>query len=1039
MVTHFHRPENALKRAKELIDVGKKQSALKALHDVITSKRHKSWTKTSELIQIQFLELCVELRRGKTAKDGLHQYKNMCQHVSIGSLESVIRLFIRLSEQRAEDARSKASESIVDVEDLEADQTPEDLIMATTTSENSQDRTDREVLTPWLKFLWESYRTVLEILRNNPKLEVLYQETAQHAFLFCTKYQRKTEFRRLCEMLRAHLQTVQRYGQQSNSINLANPESLNLQIELRFSQLEAAGTLELWQEAFKSVEDIHGLMGLSKKAPRPQMMAMYFDKLHAVFWQANNHVFHAYAWHRLFLMSKEQKKNLTEEESSRMATNVLLATLCIPVKPEKSHLELDSSSAVKDQRLASLVGLQTPPTRANLINDLKSKNILGAVDPKLRGLFHWVEEEFHPLQMKEKMNPLLSYIESNEGLVKYLAPLRKNVLIRLLQQLSKVYQTMRMTTLCALIEFCTRHDIEKFIVDAVKKNTLQARLNHRSGTVTFGADLFYSSETASTDSNDVSGVSSGGAFHSSRAMQSSYMRDMLTGCSSGLHVAMQMIAPERRVDKAQRKHIAFQKHVVMMAREHKKILERKVLIENRKIMKEEALANRSKAAAKMREAQRVQSAKIEAERLEKESKVRAEEQKARELEAIKAAVEPAQNERDDLLKQVEKLEKEKKDMQGKLKSIERKQDHFERAKRLEEIPLLVAAREKKMADDILYHDSQYANVLEDAKKQHAKNLEMKERLYKMAADKELYINEIKKQAEEEYEQRKKKFDGEIARALAQRRAEHVKQKEQRAEARRQEAARRKEEERLEAEAAERAAIEEAERLAKIEERRAEQAKLDEIANKQREREAEAEARAKERRAKDLEELAAQRAAVRERESSTASSENKWRRDASPQAQDTRGASGYQSRAPSSGAWRRDGPQSRQRDTSPRRVYGRDQDRREFGRGDIRREDRAPPARAESGGGWRKEGGTNSGNDRYQQDRYNSGRGGARGGDTGRDWSKARATSPQPQRVRASNQGPTQSPGTTAGDSPKPEPSPPKVDDDGFTTVQKKRR
>jgi hypothetical protein len=164
---------------------------------------------------------------------------------------------------------------------------------------------------------------VLEILRNNSKLESLYAMTAQRAFQFCLQYKRLTEFRRLCEILRNHLANLNKYRDQRDRPDLSLPESLQLYLETRFEQLKVATELELWQEAFRSVEDIHGLMMLVKKSPKPQMMAIYYAKLTKIFWKSDSNLYHAYAWYKLYNLSRSYKKDFAPDDLKLMASAVV--------------------------------------------------------------------------------------------------------------------------------------------------------------------------------------------------------------------------------------------------------------------------------------------------------------------------------------------------------------------------------------------------------------------------------------------------------------------------------------------------------------------------------------------------------------------------------------------------------------------------------------------------------------------------------------------------------------------------------------------
>lgn len=77
---------------------------------------------------------------------------------------------------------------------------------------------------------------------------------------------------------------------------------------------------------------------------------------------------------------------------NRMSTRVLLATLSIPITPERTDiarlLDMDGIIMEKQRRLATLLGLQAPPTRGSLINDMVGSGVeMSSFEPLVPLLF----------------------------------------------------------------------------------------------------------------------------------------------------------------------------------------------------------------------------------------------------------------------------------------------------------------------------------------------------------------------------------------------------------------------------------------------------------------------------------------------------------------------------------------------------------------------------------------------------------------------------------------------------------------------------
>jgi hypothetical protein len=82
------------------------------------------------------------------------------------------------------------------------------------------------------------------------------------------------------------------------------------------------------QEAFRSIEDIHGLWAINKKSTKEDLRAQYFSCLTRIFSKSGSHCYHAYSWYQLYLLAVKSKA-LPEADRQHLASAVLLSTLAI--------------------------------------------------------------------------------------------------------------------------------------------------------------------------------------------------------------------------------------------------------------------------------------------------------------------------------------------------------------------------------------------------------------------------------------------------------------------------------------------------------------------------------------------------------------------------------------------------------------------------------------------------------------------------------------------------------------------------------------
>lgn len=218
-------------------------------------------------------------------------------------------------------------------------------------------------------------------------------------------------------------------------------------------------------------------------------------------------------------------------------------------------------------------------------------------------------------------------------------------------------------------------------------------------------------------------------------------------------------------------------------------------------------------------------------------------------------------------REAEELQKGRRELLAKLKSQEKKVDYYERAKRLEEIPLLKESMHQRQLQDEAFWEQQEKERIAALIEERRQLVATKERLGRMKVDKDIFLQKLLKERNILYEEKLKDFEKMLAKEREKllierkakrkekRRQQYLKQKEEEEERKRAEKKRREEEEKARLEEIARKEREEKERQQREEEERKRKEHAEMLARseaKQKQRELELEKKLAEDRAKDKE-------------------------------------------------------------------------------------------------------------------------------------------------------------------------------------------
>lgn len=515
-MNQMNTPEAILAKVNDFIKTNDKENALIVINDFLNNNKKKTWSSSMETLIKKFIELSVSQNKLKYLKEALNFYRSLSQVTNIDSFSAILSKTKELVEEKFLKALKTFQGVQVEINDLDEDE-EEDVLFG-----YGGEGKEKEELVISQKFIWETYKILLDITKTNSKLFSLYAQILKAAFTFCRENKRTVEFKRLCDSVRNYLQTLIRSEKRQNFLNkvqISHLDVLRLLIQLRLNQIDTATELEQWLESFKTAEDIVYLIDKYEKHSDPKnsknkkgaklnpvLKLEFYSNIEKLFWRSNYPLYHAYAIvmvrdignKAIIGFGDKAKEKLEKFNLDTVNEKIVLAALCTPLKNMYTNYLKIGEDIYENQneietetckRMMNILKLNHVPSRNSLLSYVINNKLVPQCGEDVQKLFNIFENEKNPINMIKKGSKIIKKLSSSDVkyYTEYILRLKENLITKAMFLFSKSYENISIERINKLFSMLDMNEIEieDVISEVSRTGLVKCKIDHADKIISF--------------------------------------------------------------------------------------------------------------------------------------------------------------------------------------------------------------------------------------------------------------------------------------------------------------------------------------------------------------------------------------------------------------------------------------------------------------------------------------------------------------------------------------------------------------------------